>query len=530
MNNVARSPLSASLVMGVAFNASPALALDGNPSNYESLLPTLKPGDTLNLAPGTYTGGLNINALNGTEEAPIVIVGPSDHSAVFEGNGCCNTVEIVNSSYVAVRSIKVDGKNIDGVFGVSAKNSSNNNVHHITVEDCLFVGQNASQQTVGISTKTPTFGWIIRRNVIEGAGTGLYLGNSNYDEPFVGGLIEHNLIKDTIGYGMQIKNQNPWPNHPALPAADSKTIIRHNVFIKNDQPSPDGVRPNLFIGSPPQSGVGSGSITEVYGNVFYHNSHDEGLVQATGRVSIHDNLFIDASDEALLLQTHDGFPLVYATVYNNTIYGAKRGIVFGSAASEKGLVFGNLVFADSPIEGSPGSQENNIVGAIADAAQYVSAPGTTLGQIDFYPLPDKVTGTSLNFADVQSDTAVMCDFNGAPKGEGIFRGAYAGQGDNPGFQVAAEIKPAPLNCASNGGGGGAGAGGNTGTGGNGGQLTGGTAGSQNEGGNGSSNGGGCACRAGSAPYAEGFWFGWIAFMVGIGRRKRGFYKPQTPNT
>src|SRR5690606_30944744 len=114
----------------------------------------------------------------------------------FEGNGCCNTVEIIDSSHVVVRGITVDGKGIDGVFGVSAKGSSGNTVHHITIEDCVFVGQGASQQTVGISTKTPTSGWIIRRNVIDGAGTGLYLGNSNYAEPFTGGLIEYNLIKN----------------------------------------------------------------------------------------------------------------------------------------------------------------------------------------------------------------------------------------------------------------------------------------------------------------------------------------------
>lgn len=485
--------------------AGPAFALDADPSTYEALLPTLKPGDTLNLAPGTYTGGLNISGLNGTEADPIIISGPAGGGAIFEGNGCCNTVEIADSSYVTVRAITVDGKGIDGVFGVSAKGGPGNTVHHITIEDCVFVGQNASQQTVGISTKTPTFGWIIRRNVIDGAGTGLYLGNSNYEEPFVGGLIEYNLIKNTIGYNMQIKNQNAWPSHPALPSGDAKTVIRHNVFIKNDQPSPDGARPNLLTGGPPPSGTGSGSTVEIYGNFFYHNSQNEGLIQATGRVSIHDNIFVDASDEAILLQTHDGFPLLRAYVYNNTIYGTKRGIVFGSAASEGDSVLGNLIFSDAPIEGTIASQKDNLTGAVADASMFVTSPGLTLGQMDFYPLAGKVEGTELDLTAFNEDAAPGCDFNGSAKGGATYRGAYAGDTQNPGFKLNAEIKPPVFDCGD-GGSGGAGTGGQgtggqgTGGAGTGGNGTGGSdGGSGGTGGGGAGDGGGCGCRTAPSP-------------------------------
>lgn len=516
-------PLSLVPAIALSLHAAGALALDADPSNYEALLPTLQPGDTLNLAPGTYTGGLDITNLNGTEAAPIVIAGPPGGGAIFEGNGCCNTVEITGSSHVIVRGITVDGKGIDGVFGVSAKGSSANTVHHITIEDCVFVGQSASQQTVGISTKTPTYGWIIRRNVIDGAGTGLYLGNSNHDEPFVGGLIEYNLIKDTIGYNMQIKSQNPWPDHPALPAGDAKTIIRHNVFIKNDQPSPDGVRPNLLVGAPPPSGTGSGSSVEIYGNLFFHNSHDEGLIQATGRVSIHDNVFVDASDEAILLQAHEGFALLRANVYNNTIFGADRGIVFGSAATEGDAVTGNLIFAGTPTSGSITSQKDNLTGAVAEASMYVASPGLVLGQMDFYPLTDEVEGAALDLSPFSGDTAPGCDFNGSSKGGGTFRGAYAGDGANPGWKLAAEIKAPVLDCAEGSGGtGGAGNGGN-GNGGTGGNGTGGDGnGGTSEGGAGGGGDGGgdggCGCRAAGAPSGDGVWFFFAAAAGALARR------------
>jgi len=48
-------------------------------------------------------------------------------------------------------------------------------VHHVHVEDCASINHDGSQQTSAISTKTPTWAWEIRRNVIRDAGTGMYL-------------------------------------------------------------------------------------------------------------------------------------------------------------------------------------------------------------------------------------------------------------------------------------------------------------------------------------------------------------------
>jgi hypothetical protein len=50
-----------------------------------------------------------------------------------------------------------------------------------------------------------------------GAGTGMYFGNSDGNHPFWGGLIENNLIMNTIGYNLQIKHQNPRPRLPGMP-------------------------------------------------------------------------------------------------------------------------------------------------------------------------------------------------------------------------------------------------------------------------------------------------------------------------
>jgi hypothetical protein len=308
--------------------ACPGLAavVNADPSNYRALVRALKPGDTLNLAPGRYSR-LPINDLNGTPAAWITITGPrSGPPAVILGQPDFNTVEILNSSYLAIENLRIDSRGIPGAFGISAKDHGQNVTHHIRIEGNVFVGQNGDQQTDGISTKTPTWGWIIRNNQIIGAGTGLYLGNSDGTDPFVAGMIENNLVKDTIGYNMEIKYQVEFPSIDGLPIQPTSTIIRHNVFIKNDQPSPDGDRPNVLLGAFPASGRGSLNMYEVYGNYFLHN-HREALLQASGRLTLHDNVFVDGpyTYPAIVLRKHDD-ALKIAYVYNNTIYTWERGI------------------------------------------------------------------------------------------------------------------------------------------------------------------------------------------------------------
>ena len=91
---------------------------------------------------------------------------------------------------------------------------------------------------------------------------------------------------------MEIKDQNSFPDIPGMPGGPTSTIIRNNVFIKNDQPSPDGDRPNVLVSGFPATGAGSLNIYEIYGNYFLHNRR-EALFQGSGRISLHDNIFID---------------------------------------------------------------------------------------------------------------------------------------------------------------------------------------------------------------------------------------------
>ncbi|HEY1690992.1 MAG TPA: hypothetical protein VGG39_02455 [Polyangiaceae bacterium] len=90
--------LAASLLLPTSL--ARAADLDADPSNYTSVMATLKPGDTLHLAAGTYapTGStpLPLSNLNGTSSAWITVTGPATKppTAVFQASpdGCCNVV------------------------------------------------------------------------------------------------------------------------------------------------------------------------------------------------------------------------------------------------------------------------------------------------------------------------------------------------------------------------------------------------------------------------------------------------------
>ena len=132
---------------------------------------------------------------------------------------------------------------------------------------------------------------MIRNNVIERVGTGMYLGNSDGSRPFVNGLIEHNVIIDTIGYNIQIKHQTSRPEIPGL--TRGTTIIRHNVFVKSQWfKNNEGARPNLLVGHPPDSGVGADELFLIYGNFFWKNPK-EALFQGEGHIAFFNNVCVN---------------------------------------------------------------------------------------------------------------------------------------------------------------------------------------------------------------------------------------------
>jgi hypothetical protein len=195
-------------------NVGLATVYEGSPNDYRQSIKRLRAGDTLLLAAGEYQEGLQVHGLSGAADRPIVISGPAQGaSATFVAQAGRNTVSIVDSSFVLIRNLVLEGNNVP-VDGVKAEGHARW-AHHITLENLVIRGHGNNQQIVGISTKCPAWNWVIRDVTIIGAGTGMYLGNSDGSAPFVAGLIERSLIVDSIGYNLQIKHQSRGPTFRA---------------------------------------------------------------------------------------------------------------------------------------------------------------------------------------------------------------------------------------------------------------------------------------------------------------------------
>jgi hypothetical protein len=423
------------LPLGLVFASSGTTYIE-NPDSYLARLKTLKPGDHLQLLPGEYRKGLPIQYLNGNEQARITISGPLNAPrAVLVGRAGHNTVSIINSNYITIRNLDLDGRNLP-VDGVKCEGHADW-AHHITLDGLHIYGHDYNQQIVGISTKCAAWHWVIRNNVITGAGTGLYLGNSDGRHPFIAGLIEYNLITDTRGYNLQIKHQQTHAIFPGMPSGFNVTIIRHNVFSKAQGGSKQAMaRPNVLVGHWPLTGPRSNDQYVIYGNFFYQNP-DEALFQGEGNIALYNNLFINHYGDAVRIQPHNHVPRSI-NVFHNTILAANTGIYL--ERGEGNLLYarwirGNAVFASTPLIG--GMRKKNLTDSYQAAKKYLVRPFAPLGQINLALLSEKQPIVSLDKTAFQQHPEWNRDFDGIWSEKRF--GAY-GYHKRPGWTPVLEIK------------------------------------------------------------------------------------------
>ena len=415
---------------------SGAATFSADPATYRSVVRDLRPGDRLRLKPGLYRRGLPLIDLHGAPGQPIEISGPHDGSAVFLGRANHNTVELRRASHLVLRNLTLDGRNTPFIDAVKAQDVT----HHITLEDLEIRNHAAHQQNVAISTKAPAWDWVIRNNRIRNVGTGLYLGDSDGSAPFVRGLIEHNLIAGTIGYGLQIKHQRPRPAIAGMPQGTSSTIIRHNVISKADQPQHgfQGPRPNLLVGHLPPSGPGMEDLYEIYGNLLYQNRTGEVLFQGEGNIAFHHNLLVNNLGDGILIRPHNDRPRRIA-VFHNTVVARSLGIaVRGADPAFEQWVVGNAVFADRPIETpeQASAPDDNLAAGYAAAGDHLRQPFATWPALDLRPRGEGLLGPPVDLGRLDALAGYDRDILGRPR-QGLWRGAYAGPGPHwlPGLKV-----------------------------------------------------------------------------------------------
>ena len=419
-------------------NVALANVYDASPNDYRQSVKRLRAGDTLRLAAGEYREGLAVHGLSGASGRPIVIAGPAQGPpAVFVAQAGRNTVSIVDSSFVLIRNLVLEGNDIP-VDGVKAEGHARW-AHHITIENLVIRGHGNNQQTVGISTKCPAWNWVIRGVTIVGAGTGMYLGNSDGRAPFVAGLIEHSLIVDSIGYNLQIKHQLARPDLPGLPEAESTTIIRHNVFAKPNAGSPDAARPNVLVGHFPREGRGAEDIYAIYGNFFYQNRH-EALFQGEGNVALYANVFVNDHGDGVRIQPHNDVPRRIVIAFN-TVLARHAGIVVTPKEGVPLLqeeVFANAVFAEVPLAAVQGTR--NVQAPFDGAPSYFKRPMAPLGELDLHPNGNWATAVSGDTSGGKSLPDWGLDFDGVRRAPRSI-GAYSGSAANPAWSLRLERKP-----------------------------------------------------------------------------------------
>ena len=402
-----------------------AAEYQATPANYRELLARLVAGDTLLLAPGQYVNGLPVHGLTGNPDHPIVIAGPiSGAPAVFPARRRANTVSIANSSYVTIRNLEIDGRGI-AVHGVVAEGWAGF-AHHITLDNLFIHDHDANQQINGISTKCPAWNWVIRNSVVVRAGTGMYLGDSDGGAPFIGGLIERNLVMDTIGYNIQVKHQGPRPRIPGMSEQPGTTIIKHNVFSKSaNSATGETARPNLLVGHFPITGPGADDTYLIHGNLFYQNS-TEALFQGEGNVALYNNLFVTRNSLAVVIRPHNDVPRRIAVFYNSIVAGGTGIQVTGGAPDAAQWVIGNVVFAGTPIVAE--HAEGNVSGPLEAAPEFLLDPGAEPGALDLSPRQEKFSPRQVETGRFGRYPDADKDFDGRQRA-GFMPGAYVGRPD-----------------------------------------------------------------------------------------------------
>ncbi len=397
--------------------------LEAGPDDYRDVLGTLAPGDTLRLRPGDYARGLPLRSEQSGEPGRCVVVEAADPQARprFLGSDGFNVVAIHGASWIKIRGLDLDGLGLAG-FGVASQGGAAMPTHHVLVEDLHMAGFGGGQQVVGVSTKSPAWAWVVRGNVIEGAGTGMYLGNSNGEEPFVGGVVELNVVRDTLGYNIQIKHQNQRPDVAGFPD-QAETLVRYNVLGKANGAELGMARPNLLLGHFPPTGPGRDDTYRVYGNLIYANPV-ENLVQMEGNVDLHDNLLVNPVGGALLVRPHNAAPRAI-DIYHNTIIARGVGVrLTGGDPDFAQRVLANVVFSDGGLRVDDAEAAENLEGSYDEAATLLVAPFAAPADLDLHPRAPLEGATTRVPDSVDADL----DFDRRPR-TAPAPGAYRGPAD-----------------------------------------------------------------------------------------------------
>jgi len=131
-------------------------------------------------------------------------------------------------------------------------------------------------------------------------------------------------------------------------------------------------------------------------------------------------------------------------IFNNTIVAKTSGMTVRDVNSDfTQRVVGNAIFAGTPLSAQAGViQQSNVTESYESAKDYLLNPNgdPNTGELNLYALEDKLQGPIIDMTAFQSFSNWDADFNGDSR-TGVFRGAYAGEVQNDGWQLIIDIIP-----------------------------------------------------------------------------------------
>lgn len=107
-------------------------------------------------------------------------------------------------------------------------------------------------------------------------------------------------------------------------------------------------------------------------------------------------------------------------------------------------MFGNAVFAGGTavsVTSAGGSAADNVADGRVNAPGYLGDPLAAIPSLSLYPKAAMLKKTVLDMSGASAFPDWNRDFNGAAF-DSTFRGAYSGEGRNPGWTLAIAQKPA----------------------------------------------------------------------------------------
>jgi hypothetical protein len=350
-----------------AFGAQAAEIAPGG--DLRAAIAALRPGDTLELAGGTYTMSSSFRVtVNGTAQAPITIRARAGQRPVIQQNNAGqNIIEISGSSHVVFQGIGFTG----GSHGIRLMSSS-----FVTIQDCEI--WETGDVALSANSGGTYDGLRILRNHIHhtnGTGEGMYLGCNSDACRVANSLIEGNYIHHTNrasveqGDGIELK-EGSYGN-----------VIRDNVVHDTNYP-----------GIITYSTAGNGPANVIEGNVVW-NTNDYAIQSAADSI-IRNNIVLGS---AIALQPHQAGSPSNQQVVHNTV------IVQNSGIEVRGVV-GPVVIANNAVYSESGTAIRLISGSLG---QVTVAGNVGRGGIE---------GKSSGFVAGQAITADLVDghYRGEP--------------------------------------------------------------------------------------------------------------------